>query len=301
MAEGYYEASAPWAPPQPRRPFWRRLVSGFLLFTGISSTVLLAYILLTAYGVIPTALQMLQAETLQKTAQQGPQDQQVAQKAPQQPQPPPPTVPADEVLRMLIRSTLIALNQANMTGNYTVFRELGSPSFQLANTAAKLTDIFGQLRQRNLDLSPILLIEPKLIRAPSISEEGMLRISGFFPSQPEQVVFDFLFERVDNRWRLFGISVDTARAPSPQVQPAPQDPSVTAPSPPMPARPSQVAPPPAPPAQTPDPPQTQKSTDPASGPKPDVRDRVDNLVASPKNGAPKKSPPTAGSFNPFSR
>jgi hypothetical protein len=40
---------------------------------------------------------------------------------------------------ILIRQTLLALDQANKTGNYTVLRDLGSPDFQ-ANTAAGLAD-----------------------------------------------------------------------------------------------------------------------------------------------------------------
>jgi hypothetical protein len=38
---------------------------------------------------------------------------------------------------ILIRSTILALDQANKTGNYTVLRDLGAPGFQ-ANTAARL-------------------------------------------------------------------------------------------------------------------------------------------------------------------
>src|SRR6516225_2512267 len=42
---------------------------------------------------------------------------------------------------ILIRQSLLALDQANKTGNYTVLRDLGSPAFQ-ANSAA-----FRNLRQ----------------------------------------------------------------------------------------------------------------------------------------------------------
>lgn len=122
-------------------------------------------------------------------------------------------------LNLLIRTTLIALNQANQTGNYTVLRDLASPSFQRANSAARLAEIFAGLRNRNLDLSPIMFFEPKLIRPPQINEAGMLRLSGFIPSEPEQVLFDLLFESVDNRWQLFGISVDV-RPPAAREAPA---------------------------------------------------------------------------------
>ena len=50
-------------------------------------------------------------------------------------------VPAPEVLLMMIRSTLIALHHGNITGNYSVLRELSAPGFQTANSAASLSQI----------------------------------------------------------------------------------------------------------------------------------------------------------------
>lgn len=120
-------------------------------------------------------------------------------------------------LNLLIRTTLIALNQANQTGNYTVLRDLAAPSFQRANSAARLGEIFAALRKRNLDLSPVLFFEPKLLRPPQLNEAGMLRLSGFMPSEPEHVLFDFLFEFVDSRWLLFGISIDVRPPASPKA------------------------------------------------------------------------------------
>lgn len=126
-------------------------------------------------------------------------------------------MPNAYLLNLLIRTTLIALNQANQTGNYSVLRDLAAPSFQRANSSAKLAEIFAALRKRNLDLSPILFLEPKLIRQPKIDEAGMLRLSGFMPSEPERVLFDMLFQRLDNRWQLFGISVDVRPPETPKT------------------------------------------------------------------------------------
>jgi hypothetical protein len=61
---------------------------------------------------------------------------------------------------ILIRSTLIALDHANRTGNYTVLRDLGAPGFQTANTAARLSEIFANQRAQNADLSGVAVIEP---------------------------------------------------------------------------------------------------------------------------------------------
>ena len=121
-------------------------------------------------------------------------------------------VPSGPALNLLIRTTIIAVNQANQTGNYTVLRELASPDFQQANSAARLAEIFGPLRKRKLNLSPILFFDPKLVRPAAIDANGMLRVSGFFDTRPEQVIFDMLFQPVSGNWRLFGISVFTRPA-----------------------------------------------------------------------------------------
>jgi len=165
------------------------------------------------------------------------------QREPQQQvaQPPPPpqrasapglVVPDDDRLLVLIQTTLIALNQANATSNYTVFREIGAPGFQAANSTAKLTEIFENLRHKNIDMSAILLLQPKLLRKPTIGADGMLRVTGFFPTQPLQVNFDLAFQPVEAQWRLFGISVGTSPAQPVAIEPQPLPTQTPNPSPP---------------------------------------------------------------------
>ena len=142
-------------------------------------------------------------------------------------------VPDDYKLNILIRTTIIALNQANAAGNYSVLRDLAAPGFQAANTQARLAEIFAALRARKLDLSPILFFDPKLVQAPAIQPDGRLRVTGFFDTRPERVIFDLIFEQVTGDWRLFGLAIDVM---PPDVPTANSPPSNTTPS--DPARPS---------------------------------------------------------------
>ena len=123
---------------------------------------------------------------------------------------------------ILIRSVLLALDQANKTGNYTVLRDLGAPGFQ-TNTAARLGEIFAKQRNDALDLSGTSVIDPQLTLLPQIEANGMLRMAGFFPSVPSQVNFELVFAPVAGQWRLFGLSVNIgSSAPSaPEPPPAP--------------------------------------------------------------------------------
>jgi hypothetical protein len=110
-------------------------------------------------------------------------------------------------LDMLIRATLIALSQANESGNYTVFRDLASGSFQGANSAADLSELFGNLRRQRIDLMPIIFVAPKPTQQPQIDERGHLRLVGYFPTRPLQVNFDLTFQQAGADWKLYSISV----------------------------------------------------------------------------------------------
>ena len=170
---------------------------------------------------------------------QAPKREQPAPKQEPQQQPPAPKpaqIDRNGVL-ILIRSALLALDQANKTGNYTVLRDLGAPEFQ-ANSAARLAEIFAQQRRDNVDLSGVAVIDPQLTLLPQIEANGMMRMAGFFPSVPTQVNFELLYAPVGGRWRLFGLSVSFGQA-------APQPPPATAPPAAQPHGKTPQAPPPA--------------------------------------------------------
>jgi hypothetical protein len=121
-----------------------------------------------------------------------------------------PLPPADVMLG-LIRTTVIAVNQANQTGNYTVLRDLGAPDFRNANDASRLAAIFQVLREQGIDFTPLLQIAPEVSEAPVIDGAGLLHLAGFFPTEPLRVNFDMSFQSEKGRWRPYTISVYLAR------------------------------------------------------------------------------------------
>ena len=148
---------------------------------------------------------------------------QTVQSQPVQAAPKPAQIDRNGVL-ILIRSALIALDQGNKTGNYTVLRDLGAPAFQ-TNTAARLAEIFVAQRRDNIDLSGVAVLDPQLTLLPQVEPNGMLRMAGFFPSVPTQVNFELIYAPVNGQWRLFGISVNLGQAapaaPAAEVRPPP--------------------------------------------------------------------------------
>ncbi len=117
-----------------------------------------------------------------------------------------PKMPDANGVMILVRTTLIALDQANRTGNYTVLRDLGAPGFRQANSAAKLAAIFAKLRGQKLDLGPVAVVAPIFTQRPALGEQGMLRATGYFPTRPLRVNFDLAYQWIGDRWQLFGIA-----------------------------------------------------------------------------------------------
>jgi hypothetical protein len=132
--------------------------------------------------------------------------------------PPQPAPVSIEQTLYLIRSTLLTLNDANRSGNYTVLRDLAAPDFQARNTAADLGQIFSDLRRRNFDLYGTALLAPQLTAAPALDADKRLRLTGFFPTRPQQINFDLSFQVAGGQWRLFGIAIATPDAPPPAAQ-----------------------------------------------------------------------------------
>ncbi|MBB5751713.1 hypothetical protein [Prosthecomicrobium pneumaticum] len=125
--------------------------------------------------------------------------------------PPPPSLPA---ALALVRSTLIAVDQANLTDDYSVLRMLGTPAFVQSNSADFLSQAFRPWRQPGRDFGFVAVAEPRLQSAPAIDERGILRLVGRVPTPNFDLAFDLAYQFVEGRWRVAGILIRPER---PQV------------------------------------------------------------------------------------
>ena len=144
---------------------------------------------------------------------------------PPQAAPGPPADTLQPQMLYLVRSTLLALNDANRTGNYTVLRDLSAPSMRERVTAADLATVFAALRKSNLDLGMAALAAPELDGPPMLDQARRLVLKGEYATQPNRVVFELVFEPVGGHWRLFDVMIATraagkamAAAPRPAAQ-----------------------------------------------------------------------------------
>ena len=322
VVEAFPPPNYSYPPPRVGMTFWQWCARIIPILVALVSSAGLAYFLLTGdrpqlLGTRPDPSQTQSPATVssdekavpaqqERQAQAGSDDEarpaqsEPAPAAEQKPIPadlgPRLPMPNDAVIWMLIKLAVTALNQANITGNYSVLHDMGAPAFQSANSPEKLAQIYGPLRARQLDLSPILIFQPKLFQKPEMNAEGMIRVTGFFPTKPERVNFDLIFQPVNAKWRLFGIAVEPTPAPLPTAeQPSltTEEPQAEAPKPEAKVEPELVKPPPSP---TPKKAKPKTNAGDAST-SVDVRDRIDTPPATP----PAEKPKPRGGWNPFGR
>ena len=186
-----------------------------------------------------------------------------------------------QALLLLTRTFLMALDQANKTGNYSVLRDLGSPDFVVNNSVAHLADTFALQRNQRLDMSNAAILEPQITLQPQVEPNGMLHFAGFYPAGANQLKFEFLLQAVNQQWRLYGLAVNLAQAgasPADAKAPPANPPAATNTNAPAPtATPSPAAPTPAAPA--PGAITDAKPTPDAAAPATDVKPRRKHKVA----------------------
>jgi hypothetical protein len=83
-------------------------------------------------------------------------------------------MPGPDKIVLLLRSTMMTLNDAIQTGNFTVLHDVGAPSFRDANSAAQLPREFIDLESKGVDLSATSIIAPQVLANVGSSVSRML-------------------------------------------------------------------------------------------------------------------------------
>jgi len=218
------------------------------MLNSMSPTTMSRMILSKAIILIGLLSAVLSSETLAQTQPARPPQAAKPETGPQNAAPQLDSV----LLLMLVKSVVVAVQHANQTGNYSVLRDLGTPVFRERFDQARLTAIFANMRARGVNLSPAIVLAPTLSKKPEISPQGILNLTGAFPTQPLQIQFNLFFQQLDGIWRIEGLAVDAVPAQGqaqasmaqPQAQtPQPAPPAVAQPKPAAPKRERKPTPP----------------------------------------------------------
>ena len=120
-------------------------------------------------------------------------------------------VPSDVEQDVLIRTTLMTFNDANMTGNYAVLLAKSSRQFQTQITAEKLASAFEPFRANELFFESAVDARRDASDKPVIDQEGALVLSGMIKTDDMQVKYKLRFVQNGKAWKLLGINVDAKK------------------------------------------------------------------------------------------
>ena len=116
-------------------------------------------------------------------------------------------VPSERALEALVKTTLLSFNDANVTGNYTVFHAKLSKPFREQFPPERLERTFREFNKKHLDFDIIAAMKPSYDPPPRVNEDGKLLVKGSFPTEPLWVYFDLDFIPSDGEWKLIRINV----------------------------------------------------------------------------------------------
>ena len=120
-------------------------------------------------------------------------------------------IPSDDEQDVLVRTTLMTFNDANMTGNYAVLLAKSSRQFQTQITADKLSSAFEPFRTNELFFESAVDAHRDSSEKPTIDQEGALVLTGMIKTDDMQVKYRLRFVQNGKQWKLLGINVDAKK------------------------------------------------------------------------------------------
>jgi hypothetical protein len=120
-------------------------------------------------------------------------------------------LPSDDDQDVLIRTTLMTFNDANMTGDYTVLFAKASKQFQAQLSVEKLTAAFEGFRKNELFFEEVVTADYDSSDKAKLDGEGALVLAGVFKTDDMQVKYKLRFVQNSKVWKVLGINVDATK------------------------------------------------------------------------------------------
>jgi hypothetical protein len=118
------------------------------------------------------------------------------------------TVPSDDEQEVLIKTTLMTFNDANLTGNYSVLYDKSSNAMRQQFTAEKLSAAFAIFRTKKLNIESVVGDDIGSESTAKIDDNGILELKGRFKDDTRRIRYDLKFVHEENAWKMLGINVD---------------------------------------------------------------------------------------------
>jgi hypothetical protein len=132
-------------------------------------------------------------------------------------------LPSEEETRKLVKESMAQFAEALKRKSFDDFYNQVSKAWQAQLTKGQLQRAFQAFIDQQVDLGGTSDVEPIFETNPQMTMDGLLQVSGYYPTKPFEVKFAFKYAYELPEWKLFGLDVYLRRAGAkpPEVGPAP--------------------------------------------------------------------------------
>ena len=116
-------------------------------------------------------------------------------------------VPSALIQEILIKTYLLTLNDANLTGNYTVLQAKLAKPFREQFNAERLKKIFKPFVDKHIDYGIIAAKPPVASSESKIDNRGALILRGYFDTKPSRVSYELDFIPSEREWKPIKLNV----------------------------------------------------------------------------------------------
>jgi hypothetical protein len=116
--------------------------------------------------------------------------------------------PSTILQQMLVKVSLLSFNDANLTGNYSVFHARLSKPFRDQYPPEKIAEGFKVFRDQKVDMDLIAVKQPIPVGEAKVDDSGVLTLKGYFDTEPSRLNYDLAFIMSDGEWKLIRITVN---------------------------------------------------------------------------------------------
>ncbi len=109
----------------------------------------------------------------------------------------------------LTKQSIIALGDSINSRNFGSFHSGPSKLWQRQTTPEQLAESFQSFVDAKIDLTVIRPLEPPFDKEPFLDENGVLKLTGHFPTSPARLLFNLSFISEDQLWKLVRVNVTT--------------------------------------------------------------------------------------------
>jgi hypothetical protein len=116
-----------------------------------------------------------------------------------------PALPTPKVEEVMVKTSLLSLNDANLTGDYNVLYAKMAKPFRERFSADTLKQAFASFAGHHIDAIAGMAIVAT--SPPGIDANGALHLRGYFDTTPSRLSYELDYAASEGEWKLIAIDV----------------------------------------------------------------------------------------------